>query len=259
MEDQVNQAEQTKRQEKEFQIFRGIIEDSNSPKKDGKVKVRIMGLHDMDDTKLLTAELPWAEVMQSLSFGYGSGYGITSIPRTGTWVFVILDHGDENLPIVVGAIHGKAGEDNKFDLPTADRLGKYDVNSLALDHYKEKHVIETHSGHTIEIDDFGGEEMIKITHKTGTYIHMLPNGDLKVEVKGKTTINTVGTTDIISGGDMSVKVTGNLTSTVSGNMSAEVSGNLSATAGGTGLIKSSGALNLEGSVVTIKGGSTMVV
>jgi len=224
-------------------FYRGIIEDNNSPKKDGRVRVRIIGLHS-EDTKLVkTSDLPWAETVESLHFGFGSGKGVTSIPKTGTWVFLFLENDNPNKPVIFGAVSGKFTEPSDFYLPIKEELNKYDINKLALEHYAEKHVIETASGHTIEIDDFNGAEMIKVTHKTGTFIQILPTGDLIIDVKGKTSIKTAGTTDIISGGDTTVNVTGNLT----------------AIASGSGTYKSSGAMLIQGSSVTIKGGSTMVV
>jgi len=210
--------------------YRAIVEDNKSPLKDGRVRVRIFGLHSEDPAEVKTDELPWAEVVHSNYFGFGSGIGITSIPRTGTWVFVELENDNPNRPIVVGAISGMSTETSKFDLPKASKLNKYDINTLAEAHYAEKHVIETFSGHTIEIDDFGGAEMIKITHSpSGTFIHMLPDGSVVLDVKkdltclvagntlidtkgnttvktaGNTEFNTSGTTDIISGGAVTIQ------------------------------------------------------
>lgn len=193
-----------------MEIYRGIIEDNKSPLKDGRVQVRIIGIHDAE---IPTSDLPWAEVMQSLFLGYGSGIGVTSIPRTGTWVFLTLDHDDENKPIVISAISGKAEEGGSFQLPKSSELNKYDTNKLALDEYPDNHVLESFAGHTIEIDDFGGNERIKIKHTSGTYIEMLPDGsvfidikkDLTTKVAGNTIIDTVGTTLIQSAGAVTIK------------------------------------------------------
>lgn len=193
-----------------MEFYRGIVEDNKSPLKDGRIQVRIMGIHDAE---IPTADLPWAEVMQSLFLGYGSGTGITSIPRNGTWVFVILDHDDENKPIVVGAISGKASTAGSFSLPKSSELNKYDCNKLSLTEYPDNHVIESFGGHIIEIDDFPGNERIKIKHVSGTYLEMLPDGSIYIDCKkdftsmvaGNTVIKTTGTTLIESAGSTTIK------------------------------------------------------
>jgi len=93
-----------------MKIYRAVIENNKSPKKDGRVQVRIFGIHDERLEKIKTEHLPWAEVMQSTAFGFNTGIGFSSIPNIGTWVFVILDHNNPNLPIVIGAISGKPVE-----------------------------------------------------------------------------------------------------------------------------------------------------
>jgi len=173
-----------------MKFYRARIEDHMSPLKDGRVRVRITGIHD---ETIPISDLPWAEVMQSLFLGYGSGIGVTSIPRTGTWVFVILDHDDENKPIVVSAIHGKAVKMTEFQLPLAEELNKYDPNKLALPEYPDNHVIESYSHHIIEIDDYPGNERIKIKHRTGTYIEMLPDGSMTINVVKDLKILVAGT------------------------------------------------------------------
>jgi len=54
-----------------------------------------------------TSELPWAETIVSTGFHGGmSGIGISAVPLKGTWVWVFLDGGDWNRPIIIGLISG---------------------------------------------------------------------------------------------------------------------------------------------------------
>lgn len=132
-------------------IHRAIIENNNNDDKNGKVQVRIFGLHTKNNEKvtdefnsIATSDLPWAEVMGSTDNGLISGIGLTHILRNGTMVWVILDNNDPNFPIVIGTVSGKptidpdglydSGEgfcDPNAIFPFNDRLNEYDTNRLA--------------------------------------------------------------------------------------------------------------------------------
>jgi uncharacterized protein involved in type VI secretion and phage assembly len=319
-------------------VYRGVIEDNDSPLKDGRVRVRIFGLHSDDKVLVPTSSLPWAEVMQSLAFGYGTGVGITSIPRKGTWVFLFLEEDNPNYPIVIGAVNGTPQKSSEYELPVSDRINQNDVNDLAIPGYPNDHVIETLAGHIIEIDDSLGNERIRIQHTNGNEVLLNNSGitvtsvkdrteitagkflqtvlntitinstgaiqintsesvninsngrttvkangdmnlstaqvlniesfsDTNIKVHGNTNVTTDGTTTVNSVGNMTAHTDGNLevtaggTATVNsvGNMTAHTDGNLAVTAGGTGNIKSTSGMTIQGSSVTIIGGSTMVI
>jgi uncharacterized protein (TIGR02594 family) len=211
-----------------MKLYRAVIENNISPKKDGRVQVRVIGIHDSDKNKVKTEHLPWAEVMQSTAFGFGSGVGFSSIPNIGTWVFVIMDHDNPNMFIVIGAISGKSAQKSDPSLgfnspdgifPLEDRLNEEDQNRLQrvenldktihktindnidevtktdsdsgadvtmtepnslsdLSLYPDNAVIETKSGHIIEIDDSPNNEKIRIIHRTGSYFDMRPDGSI---------------------------------------------------------------------------------
>jgi hypothetical protein len=216
-----------------MKLYRAVIENNVSPKKDGRVQVRVIGIHDSNKNKVKTEHLPWAEVMQSTAFGFSSGVGFSSIPNIGTWVFVTMDHENPNMFIVIGAISGKSV--NKADtnigfnspdgiFPLEDRLNEEDQNRLQrvqnldktihksindtldivnksdsvsgadvsmtepsslsdLSIYPDNAVVETKSGHIIEIDDTPGNEKIRVYHRTGTYIDYRPDGSISEKVK----------------------------------------------------------------------------
>lgn len=292
-----------------MKLYRGVIENNISPKKDGRLQVRIMGIHDYDLAKVKTENLPWAEVLQSTAFGFSSGIGFSSIPNIGTWVFVLLDHDNPNKPIVIGAISGKSVKPSNplegFNDPTGkfpliDRLNEEDQNRLQrvqdldktihkkindtldiltakdsvsganvsqsepsslsnLSKYPDNAVIETKSGHVIEIDDTPSNERIQIYHKTGTYMELRPDGTITTKSVG------VGKNHYIHYGDVeehikkSVKryieenldeiikgevkrqiqsnkhehINGNLDLVVDGNLTWKVGGNITINSGGT--------------------------
>lgn len=290
-----------------MELYRAVIENNISPKKDGRVQVRIFGIHTDDKSLVKTEDLPWAEVMQITAFGFSSGVGFSSIPNIGTWVFVTLDHGNPNMPIIIGAISGNSelssdtskgfnSPDGVF--PLKDRLQEEDQNRLqrvenldktihqkimdTLDKptttdgvsgaditmtepnslsdkskYPDNAVIETKSGHVIEIDDTPGNEKIRIYHTSGTYKDYRPDGSISertmkninkvvkgyvhthIEKSVKTYINE-NIDEIIEGyvkrnikQNLDEHINGDLTLTVDGNLTWEVGGNIKINSGGT--------------------------
>lgn len=88
-------------------LYTGVIEDRYDPLKLGRCKVRIVGLHTHDVTKLPTADLPWAIPMQPITSAAISGIGQTPLGLVeGTWVVVMFQDKDEQYPIIIGSIGG---------------------------------------------------------------------------------------------------------------------------------------------------------
>jgi hypothetical protein len=132
-------------------FYRAVVEDNNDGGVHGKCRVRILGIHPINAQRtgknigVPTEELPWAELMVSTSFHGGmSGYGISAVPLKGSWVWVFLDGGDWNRPIIVGLISGTSNmerpsgpkiswgfhdPDKKY--PEKPRLSEPDINRYA--------------------------------------------------------------------------------------------------------------------------------
>ena len=88
-------------------LYSGVIEDRNDPLKLGRCKVRIVGLHTHDATKLPTADLPWAVPLQPITSAALSGIGTTPLGLVeGTWVVVMFQDEDKQYPIILGSIAG---------------------------------------------------------------------------------------------------------------------------------------------------------
>ena len=84
--------------------------------------------------------------------------------------------------------------------------------------YPFNHVIETESGHYIEIDDTKDNERIHVYHKTGTFLEIDPLGNIILK-----TPDTVNMTTII-GGNSDTYIKGNYSLTVDGNMDVHCTG-----------------------------------
>ena len=91
-----------------FIWFTGVVEDRNDPTKLGRVRVRCVGYHTDDKTKIPTEDLPWAWVLQTVHTPSMNGMGHTpGFLVEGTWV-VGFFRDPEMLqePIILGSLPG---------------------------------------------------------------------------------------------------------------------------------------------------------
>ena len=101
-----------------FVWFTGVVEDRNDPTKLGRVRVRCVGYHTDDKTKIPTEDLPWAWVLQTVHTPSMNGMGHTpGFLVEGTWV-VGFFRDPEMLqePIILGSLPGvpeNLGDPNK--------------------------------------------------------------------------------------------------------------------------------------------------
>jgi len=208
-------------------FYRAVIEDNNDPLKQGRVRIRVLGIHSPFRDKLSIDQLPWAEYATNLSFSYEGAGGISSIPRIGSWVWVFFDSGDITKPVYFAKIKSitaeKIVDDGFYDpneiYPNKDYRNESEINRLARNEtqtnklndniiknktsisltrgsydtkvnitqndtgsdkvvYPNDSVIETPSGHIIEIDDTKNNERIRIIHKSGSFIEINSNNDI---------------------------------------------------------------------------------
>ena len=110
----------------EFKWFVGVVEDRHDPQKLGRLRVRCLGIHTSDKTKIATADLPWASVSLPTTASGISGLGQSpSFIVEGSWVWGYFRDGSDLLQelVIVGTLPGKPSELGK----TAN--GFYDPNS----------------------------------------------------------------------------------------------------------------------------------
>ena len=70
-----------------------------------RYKVRIMGLHDGGESVILSDQLPWCQVMNSVWGGGQGGSFQTPGIKEGMFVFgFFLDGSDEQVPIIMGVL-----------------------------------------------------------------------------------------------------------------------------------------------------------
>lgn len=198
-----------------MKLYRGVIEDNDDPEKLGRCRVRVFGIHTENNELsgkfdyISTEQLPWAEVLQ---MNLVSGVGISSILKKGTWVFIIFDNDDLGFPIILGTCIGKNTQKTDYKSGTGfcDPTGKYplesrsDINSLLDEKYTKLSVIQTESGHVIELDDSDGDQRINISHTSGSNILIDNLGNMIINCVGDIIYNNTGKFTINSGGNFSV-------------------------------------------------------
>ena len=209
-----------------FKPFTGIIEqvDDNDvdPLKLGRVRVRAHGYHSQDIAEVPTDTLPWAHVTYNDSKRM-------SVPTNGEWVIGFFLDGDEaQKPIIIGTIPGIDGvepstskwtrNDDGADtgVKNAPQYTKKTTQHKGTDItepengygtvYPHNKVVETSSGHLIEIDDTPDKERIHIYHKSGSFSEFHQDGTRvdKTE-KDKYTITLGNEYIAVTGGDYKIE------------------------------------------------------
>jgi len=259
--------------------WQGVVEDRQDPLELGRARVRILGFHTEEKTKIPTDSLPWAYPAMPLDSTPGS------IPnfKEGTWVMGFFRDGESaQEPIMTHMIDAgyvtqnnshkgfSDPETNSFkpEKPTGTEpvLGEVNTTKLArgiTDNtlrddsnitrvYPYNHVSESESGHLVEFNDTPGSESISVTHRSGTYSEVDQDGDMTVKVVGNN-LEIVGKDKYINiDEDMNVTVGGNVVSTVTGGRT-EKSGSLEINSDDEISITSEGAVTITAPTVFVNG------
>lgn len=90
----------------ETRWFVGIVESVNDPLKQGRVRVRIFGVHSANTSEIPNDALPWAQCVAPITHGGTSGINGTPVGiKPYAQVFgMFLDGKHSQLPIVLGSI-----------------------------------------------------------------------------------------------------------------------------------------------------------
>ena len=134
-----------------FTWFVGVVEDRNDPKTLGRLRVRCLGYHTEDLTKLPTSDLPWAHVMNPITSATVSGIGQSPLGAVeGTWVVgFFTDGSDAQQPMIMGTLPGVPAK-----LPTKDATrGFQDVTNANYPKYTETDVNRLAVNEKTEDDD----------------------------------------------------------------------------------------------------------
>ena len=247
-----------------FNWFTGTVEDVLDPKKAGRVRVRLHGVHseekvpnDSTGQGIKTEHLPWAHLAMGNNSASLNGVGVSPTGmQVGTWVFgVSLDGGAYNTLLVLGTIPGR--EDvapvakGENDSRVQGKPTDIEPKTKAAPVYPHNKVISTSSGHLIELDDTDGAERIHVYHKSGSFVEFYPDGT--------TVTKSVADAYEIVHKDKQVLVKGSINIKIEGNATLDVDGNINATAGGNVDVKASGSATIDAADVDVKASGSATI
>ena len=114
--------------------FTGKVISNNDPLKLGRVQLRIFGMHSDDIEELPTADLPWAQTLNTAGGGV-SGLGHFSATLPGAFVFgIFLDGRHAQIPMVMGHTQTIEGASNtQRSDPKAPIIPDQDKNRDPID------------------------------------------------------------------------------------------------------------------------------
>lgn len=234
-----------------FQWFVGKVEDLEDPKQLGRVRVRVFGEHDAN---VNTEDLPWAIIMMP---AYSASAGAVGLSPTGIQINALcfgfwLDGREKQKPMLIGTWHKQPGGKENPEIHDVAKLargiqsikddpiapGDYEPGLAYKAKYPHNKVLQTTSGHVVEIDDTPNEERLHIRHKSGTYV--------EIDKNGRVVIKTVGNRHDLTKGNSMIYVQGNVSMQIDGNCNQVVKGKTTITSQGDLTMGTAGVLNLWG-------------
>ena len=110
-----------------FNWFVGVVEDRQDPEHCSRVRVRALGYHTENTSKIPTSDLPWAHVMMPVTAGGNSGIGVSPhFLLEGTWVLGFFRDPAMQEPIILGTLPGKnTGSPSEFTEIASSEAGGF--------------------------------------------------------------------------------------------------------------------------------------
>jgi len=220
----------------------GIVTNNDDPKNMGRVKVKFPWMvgykADIDSN--------WARVAAP---GAGKARGVFYIPEVNDEVLVAFEHGNPNLPYVLGGLWNGVDE-------TPEKKEEALKNKEVI-----HRMIVSRTGHKIVLDDTQGQESILIMDKTKKQsiliesatgnITIKGDGDLLIDMKGNITVKSGRIIDIEAISDIKMKGV-NLTAEASANYKVDAKVELEMKATGFANFQSTTALAIKGPTLDIE-------
>ncbi len=223
-----------------FGLSIGIVTNNKDPENLGRIKLKLPLRECVNETV-------WARVA---TFMAGKDMGAYFLPEVGDEVLVAFLEGDVSKPFVIGALW------NSVDTPPLKNDdGKNNIRK-----------IKSRNGHEIILDDEEGKESLEIKTKAGHVLKMEDGSTNKIQLKDKSGNNLLE----IDGQNNQVSIKGNMkisleagsckltidstqnSVSIESGMQMKLKAQMIDIEAGANLnIKSSGMLNLKGSMVKI--------
>lgn len=123
----------------------------------------------------------WA--LPCVPYGGSADQGMLFVPEVGAGVWVEFEEGDLEFPIWVGAFWSKPGGASELPLPNKPDGSK----ESAVQDPPTRKIIKTLAGHTIQLEDKQGDEMVLIVEATNGHVITLNKDGIAIaEANGNT-------------------------------------------------------------------------
>jgi uncharacterized protein involved in type VI secretion and phage assembly len=189
----------------------GIVTNNKDPEEIGRVKVKFPWLSEEDESN-------WARIVSPMA---GNDMGMFFLPEVDDEVLVGFQHGDINMPYVLGSLW------NGVDKPPEDNSdGKNNIR-----------MIKSRSGHIIKLDDTQGEEKIEIVDNTKKNIIIIDGKTNKITFKSESDIEISAPNGKVSINALDFEVKSSASTKIEASSGMD--------------LKTSGSMNLKGSMVNI--------
>lgn len=145
--------------------YRGIVVENADPEQLGRLKVKV--------PSVLGNEIVTGWAAPCVPYGGDMNQGMIFIPEVDAGVWVEFEAGDLEYPVWVGTYWSKSGGDSEVPKPN-DADG---TEQSAVQDSPTRKIIKTLKGHSIQLEDNDGEEMVTIIEATNqNVITMDQNG-----------------------------------------------------------------------------------
>lgn len=193
-------------------FYRGVVVDVEDPLKLGRARVRIPSIHGVNANLpkyVPDSLLPWAT--PAIWSSAGNDMGEFTPPTPGNRVFVTYEGGDPQYPIYFGGIPTKIGNTKYYKPEIGIMMGEtQEVNTddYITDIYtgKERILYKSFKGAAIIIDDFDGNEYIKIIDQAGQTFTMGNKGDALGRRGNKIGLSSEGYIEMSNNRGESIKI-----------------------------------------------------
>ena len=148
--------------------YRGFVVDNKDPKSLGRLKLKA--------PSVLGPEVVTGWAMPCVPYGGMNNQGLLCIPEVDAGVWVEFEEGDLEFPIWVGTFWSAPGGESEW--PTLnDAEGNEQKNTQAPPTRK---IFKTAKGHTIQLEDADGKEMIAIIEATHKHVVILNENGIQI-------------------------------------------------------------------------------
>ncbi len=148
--------------------YRGFVVQSDDPEKLGRLKITV--------PSVLGKEVVTGWAWPCTPYGGSAGIGLLCVPEKDAGVWIEFEEGDPEFPIWVGTFWSKPGGETELPKPNKADGEEQD----AVQDEPTCKIFKTKKGHTIQMEDADGDEMITIVEGSHKHVVLLDKDGIKI-------------------------------------------------------------------------------